>query len=126
MLLVQSPHSLTSLSDGHVQCEWWPTGLDMVSFKTGRAHNVIYFSFLGLWRNQTGERKWRFVLFKDLFHYICNKSRREQARKAFGFGPGTKLSTWDKQMGGKELSKKELATDFVLSFTLTGWETWVT
>lgn len=72
-----------------------------------------------------GERKWRFVLSKDLFHYICNKSRREQGRKAFGFGPGTKLSTWDKQIGGKELSEKELATDFVMSFTVTSWETLV-
>lgn len=57
MLLIQSPCSLTSLRDGHVQFEWRPAGLDVVSFKTGRTHIVIYFSFLGFVTESDGREE---------------------------------------------------------------------
>lgn len=57
MLLIRSLCSLTPLRDGRVQFEWWPTGLDVVSFETGRAHVVIYFSFLGFVTESDGREE---------------------------------------------------------------------
>lgn len=50
-------HSLTSPRDGCARFDRWPTGGDVGSSESGRAHVVIYFSFLGFVTESDGREE---------------------------------------------------------------------